>query len=89
MADAHGGDALPLLQMTLQRLFDAEAQRGDGVLRFADYPGMDGAVARTAEEAVAGLDARALAALPALITASLRDVTIGADGSLETLTMCR
>ena len=25
VADAHGGDALPLLQMTLQRLFDAEA----------------------------------------------------------------
>ena len=59
MADAHGGDALPLLQMTLQRLYDAEAARGDGVLRFADYPGMDAAVARTAEEAVAGLDARA------------------------------
>ena len=87
VADAHGGDALPLLQMTLQRLFDAEAQRGDGVLRFADYPGMDAAVARTAEEAVAGLDARALAALPALITASVRDVTIGADGALETLTI--
>ena len=63
VADAHGGDALPLLQMTLQRLFDAEAARGDGVLRFADYPGMDAAVARTAEEAVAGLDAqRGLAA---------------------------
>ena len=55
VADAHGGDALPLLQMTLQRLFDAEAMRGDGVLRFADYPGMDAAVTRTTEEAVAGL----------------------------------
>ena len=45
VADARGGDALPLLQMTLQRLFDAEAIRADGVLRFADYPGMDAAVA--------------------------------------------
>ena len=80
MADAHGGDALPLLQMTLQRLFDAEAARGDGVLRFADYPGLDVAVARTAEEAVAGLDARAVSLLPALMTAFVRDVTFGTDG---------
>ena len=43
--------------MALQRLFDAEKARGDGVLRFADYPGMDAAVTRTAEEAVAGLSA--------------------------------
>jgi eukaryotic-like serine/threonine-protein kinase len=87
VADAHGGDALPLLQMTLQRLFDAEAARGDGVLRFADYPGLDVAVARTAEEAVAGLDARAVSELPALITAFVRDVTFASDGSVETLTI--
>ena len=87
VADAHGGDALPLLQMTLQRLFDAEAARGDGVLRFADYPGLDVAVARTAEEAVAGLDARAVSLLPALITAFVRDVTFGTDGGIETLTI--
>jgi hypothetical protein len=51
VADAKGGDALPLLQMTLQRLYDAQSQRADGVLRFADYPGMAAAVARTAQEA--------------------------------------
>ncbi|HZO46767.1 MAG TPA: tetratricopeptide repeat protein [Xanthobacteraceae bacterium] len=87
VADAHGGDALPLLQMTLQRLFDAEAARGDGVLRFADYPGLDVAVARTAEEALAGLDARAVSLLPALMTAFVRDVTFGTDGAIETLTI--
>lgn len=87
VADAHGGDALPLLQMTLQRLFDAESARNDGTLRFADYPGLDVAVARTAEEAVAGLDARAAAALSALMTAFVRDVTFGVDGGIETLTI--
>ena len=87
VADAKGGDALPLLQMTLQRLYDAEAQRADGVLRFADYPGMAAAVARTAEEAVAKLDRNALAALPRLITAFVRDVVIAPDGSLEALTI--
>jgi eukaryotic-like serine/threonine-protein kinase len=87
VADAKGGDALPLLQMTLQRLFDAEGKRGDGVLRFADYPGLDAAVARTAEEAVAGLDERSLAALPALITAFVRDVTVDPNGGLEALTI--
>jgi len=50
------------------------------VLRFADYPGMDAAVTRTAEEAVAGLSASARAALPNLLTAFVRDVTIDADG---------
>jgi tetratricopeptide (TPR) repeat protein len=85
VADARGGDALPLLQMTLQRLFDAESARGDGVLRFADYPGIDAAVTRTAEEAVAGLEARARSALPALITAFVRDVTVAPDGGLEAL----
>ena len=87
VADAKGGDALPLLQMTLQRLYDAQSARSDGVLRFADYPGMAAAVARTAEEAVAKLDRNALAALPRLITALVRDVVIAPDGSLEALTI--
>jgi tetratricopeptide (TPR) repeat protein len=84
-ADARGGDALPLLQMTLQRLFEAEAARGDGVLRFADYPGMGAAVARTAEEAVAGLGPAARAALPNLLTAFVRDVTVDETGGLQSL----
>ena len=56
VADARGGDALPLLQMTLSRLAAAEATRGDGLLRFADYRGMGAAVTETADEALAGLD---------------------------------
>ncbi|MGH6771725.1 MAG: ATP-binding protein, partial [Xanthobacteraceae bacterium] len=87
VADARGGDALPLLQMTLQRLFDAEEARSDGVLRFADYPGMDAAVARATADAVSQMDERALAALPALITAFVRDVVIDHDGALESLTI--
>jgi hypothetical protein len=46
VADAKGGDALPLLQMTLSRLYASEAARADGLLRFADYRGMDGSVRR-------------------------------------------
>ncbi len=85
VAEARGGDALALLQMTLQRLYDAEAKRGDGVLQFADYPGMGAAVAQTAQEAMAALGKRSLEALLALITAIVRDVTINADGSLDNL----
>src|SRR6185312_12020726 len=48
VADTKGGDALPLLQMTLSRLYAAEEARGDGVLRFDDYRGMDAAVTETA-----------------------------------------
>lgn len=87
VADAHGGDALPLLQMTLQRLYIAEAARGDGVLRFVDYPGLDVAVARTAEEALGKLPPRAVSMLPALVTALVRDVSFGADGGIESLTI--
>jgi len=74
VADARGGDALPLLQMTLSRLSAAEAARGDGVLRFADYHGMDEAVTETANEALAGLEGSARGQLPDLITGLVRDV---------------
>ena len=74
VADAHGGDALPLLQMTLFRLTAGEAKRGDGVLRFSDYRGMGAAVTETADEALAGLEAAARAQLPNLIAGLVRDV---------------
>ncbi|MGO9768899.1 MAG: hypothetical protein ACLPSW_04960 [Roseiarcus sp.] len=74
VADARGGDALPLLQMTLSRLSAAEAARGDGLLRFADYRGMDEAVTETANEALAGLEPAARGQLPDLIAGLVRDV---------------
>ena len=74
VADARGGDALPLLQMTLSRLAAAEAARGDGVLRFSDYRGMGAAVTETADEALGGLDPAARAQLPNLIAGLVRDV---------------
>lgn len=74
VADAKGGDALPLLQMTLERLYEAQNLRGDGVLRFEDYTGIDEAVARTADETVANLDPSAAASVSALLTALVGNV---------------
>ncbi len=88
-ADAKGGDALPLLQMTLQLLYEAQEKRGDGVLRFEDYPGIDEAVARAAGEAIAQLDQtapEARAALPALVTALVRNFEVDPAGKI-TLTL--
>jgi tetratricopeptide (TPR) repeat protein len=76
VADTKGGDALPLLQMTLSRLYAAEAARGDGVLRFDDYRGMDAAVTETANEALGALEPEARAALPALIAGLVSDVAV-------------
>ncbi len=76
VADTKGGDALPLLQMTLARLYAAEEARGDGMMRFADYRGMDAAVTETANEALESLDIEARAALPALIAGLVADVTV-------------
>ena len=76
VADAEGGDALPLLQMTLSRLDAAEAERGDGVLRFADYRGMDAAVTETAHEALDALGEPARAELPALVAGLVTDVAV-------------
>jgi tetratricopeptide (TPR) repeat protein len=70
--DAAGGDALPLLQVALARLYEAQDRRGDGVLRAADYPGMAAAVTATADEAMQGLPD---AALEALVGALVSDVT--------------
>jgi tetratricopeptide (TPR) repeat protein len=76
VGEAKGGDALPLLQMTLSRLYAAEAARGDGMLRFADYHGMDEAVTETANEALALVSAEARAELPGLVAGLVADVTI-------------
>ncbi len=70
--DAAGGDALPLLQVALARLYEAQDRRGDGVLRAADYPGMAEAVSQTAEAAMVGLPD---APLEPLVAALVSDVT--------------
>jgi eukaryotic-like serine/threonine-protein kinase len=82
VAGAKGGDTLPLLQMTLQRLFAAEEGRGDGVLRAADYTGIDAAVSETAEEALAALDPAAQAALSAMLTALVGNIAADAAGGV-------
>ena len=85
VADARGGDALPLLQMTLQRLFQAELTRGDGTLRFADYAGLDAAVEETANAALATVEAAARAELPAMLTALVRNVEMDPAGGVIAL----
>jgi CHASE2 domain-containing sensor protein/energy-coupling factor transporter ATP-binding protein EcfA2 len=81
--DAKGSDSLPLLQMTLEYLFQTEKARGDGVLSFSNYGGIEQAVIRVASEAFLTLDQAARLCLPALITALVHDV------SLETVTARR
>jgi eukaryotic-like serine/threonine-protein kinase len=72
--DARGGDALPLLQMTLESLFLAEAARSDGVLRFVDYPGMDLAVTRAAEGAIGALGEGPRSEVLPLVTQMINDI---------------
>jgi tetratricopeptide (TPR) repeat protein len=74
VADANCGSPLPLLQIALARLFDAQAKRQDGVLRFIDYPGLAASVTQTAEDLLLTLDKEAQAEVPALIAALAHDV---------------
>ncbi len=76
VGDAKEGDTLPLLQMTLARLYSEEAARGDGLLRFADYRGMEAAVTETANEALDTLSTEARAELAALVRSLVRDVSV-------------
>jgi hypothetical protein len=71
LADAAGADTLPLLQFTLQRLFE-ERQVVDGktTLTFAAYQalgGLDGAIDQAAERALASLSEAEIGALPRLL----------------------
>jgi len=74
--EARGGDALPLLQMTLEHLYQCEKARGDGLLRFSDYGSLDQAVIQVAGEAFATIDEAARASIPALITAFAHDLSL-------------
>ena len=74
VADGQGGDALPLMQMTLERLYKAQEARGDGILRADDYKGMAAAVTETADDAMAHLGAGGRGALDALVAGLVADV---------------
>lgn len=71
LADAGGADALPLLQFTLQRLFEGRQER-DGVPTllvetYRSLGGIEGAIAAEAERAVSALPAQAQEQLPWLL----------------------
>jgi len=88
-----GRDALPLLQFTLEKLFEALTARlsarglglgnaapEDLVLEPADYRalgGLEGAIGLVAEKAFRALDAKAQACLPQLVRALLRRAANG------------
>ena len=76
VAETKRGDVLPLLQMTLARLYGEEEKRGDGLLRFDDYRGLDAAVGETADAAMAELGAAAEAELPKLVAGLVGDVGV-------------
>jgi CHASE2 domain-containing sensor protein len=85
--NAKGGDFLPLLQMTLEFLFQAEKKRGDGTLRFSDYGGIEQAVIQVASEAFSTIDEAARASVPALITALVHDVSLDTITAQRTVTL--
>ncbi len=88
VTDARGGDALRApADDAAAPLSRPKRSAATACCSFADYPGMDAAVAQTAEEAMAKLGERSLKALPALITAFVRDVTLSPDGDVEALTI--
>ena len=83
-ADVHGADALPLLQMTLARLFDARDGR---TLTFAAYEGMgglEGAIAAHAEAVFEQVSAAGQAALDGLLRALVADVDEGGALTIRT-----
>ncbi|MCE4540759.1 hypothetical protein LXT12_26370 [Pelomonas sp. P7] len=80
VGDVQGGDALPLLQMTLQNLFEAEGTRNDGLLQFNDYPGIAKAVENTADAAYGALGAAAQRELRGLLAAMVSDVVVDEQG---------
>ena len=80
LADADRPDMLPLVQFALQELFDRREAKGEEtLLTFAAYReigGLDGAIDKRAEVAVASLGDAELAALPRL----LRQLAVPARG---------
>jgi len=71
LADAKTADSLPLLQFTLQQLYERRVEaEGEARLTHEAYEalgGLEGAIAAEAERAVSGLDSQAVATLPRLL----------------------
>jgi len=71
LRDAGGADTLPLLQFTLQRLFEERQTTGDETrLTFSAYSalgGIDGAIDQAAERAIKDLTQKEITALPRLL----------------------
>ena len=79
-----GADALPLLQMTLDRLF---AGRDDRMLTFAAYEkmgGLEGAIATHADEVFGNISAAAQAKLDGLLRALVVDIDDNGGLTLRT-----
>ena len=74
VGDAQGGDALPLLQMTLEGLYKAQKARDDGILHAQDYKGVSAAVTKSADAAMAHLGPGGRDALDALVAGLVADV---------------
>ena len=72
--DVKGGDALPLLQMTLKGLYTAQEARGDGMLRAEDYKGMEAAVSDAGNAVMAHLGEGGRKTLQALVAALVADI---------------
>ncbi len=84
LKDASGSDILPLLQFTLNRLFDERETREDAtLLTFRAYRamgGLDGAIDQAAEQAISCLGPTEVEALPRL----LRMLAVPVDGKAGT-----
>ncbi|MCK6454764.1 MAG: hypothetical protein L6R19_28555 [Alphaproteobacteria bacterium] len=79
-AAVRGGDALPLLQMTLKRLFDARVGRKLTFAAYEQINGLEGAIAAHAESVFAGVSPEGQRALEPLLRDLVAD--IGEDGRL-------
>ncbi len=75
-------DALPLLQMSLSRLFDERRENLLTLDAFDAMGGVEGAIAAHAQGVFARLGQKARHELPSLIEELTRDVTCRADGTI-------
>ncbi|SDR61661.1 AAA ATPase domain-containing protein [Rhizobiales bacterium GAS113] len=89
LRDADRPDMLPLLQLALARLFEARETRGEETLltlrAYEAQGGLSGIIDRAGEEAIATLDAPAVACLPRLLR-HLAEPSHGREGAASLTT---